>query len=207
MDYNAEITKLENMIESLRKRYELFFIGMEKKPPSSEREQVDRKVRELLGAFITNTGQRYRLQSVVGKYNSYQRYWERILQQIEDGTYERELLKRRIIQKEFAQSKYKKATYVIEEDERSAQPPGGGSGGLDIGEEAIRDLFNSYLQVRQTLGEAVGNMSYEVFKRSIEKQIPQLKEKYKTDAIEFKVSIKGGKATIKAVPVEKEKGE
>lgn len=204
MNYDAEITKLENMIESLKKKYELFFFGMEKKPPSSERDQVDRKVRELLSAFITNTGQRYRLQSVVGKYNSYQRYWDRILQQIEDGTYQRELLKRRIIQKEFAQSRYKKTTYTIGDDESSVQPPAGGSG---ISEGSVRELFDSYIQVKQTLGEVVNNISYEAFKKSLTSQIDKLKEKYKTDSIEFKVSVKGGKATIKAIPIEKDKKE
>ncbi len=207
MDYNAEITKLENMIEALKKKYELFFFGMEKKPPSAERDQVDRKVRELLNAFITNTGQKYRLQSVVGKYNSYQRYWDRILQQIEEGTYQRELLKRRIIQKEFAQSQYKKTTYEIGNEDNVSESQKTNSTSSTVNEGKVKELFESYLQVKQTLGESVNNLSYDSFKRSLEKQIPQLKEKYKTDAIEFKVSIKGGKATIKAVPLNKDKEE
>ena len=202
MDINAEITKLENMIEALRKKYELFFFGLEKKPPNAEREQVDRKVRELLNAFITNTGQRYRLQSVIGKYNTYQRYWDRILQQIEEGTYERELLKRKIIQQEFAKEAYKKKTYTIGEEEAAVS--GGASSSDPLNENSMKELYESYIQVKQTLGEPTENISLEAFKKSLEKQLPVLKEKYGTSDIEFKVSIKGGKATIKAVPINKE---
>jgi hypothetical protein len=202
MDINAEITKLENMIEALRKKYELFFFGLEKKPPNAEREQVDRKVRELLNAFITNTGQRYRLQSVIGKYNTYQRYWDRILQQIEEGTYERELLKRKIIQQEFAKEAYKKKTYTIGEEEAAVS--GGASSRDPLSENSVKELYETYIQVKQTLGEPTGNISLEAFKKSLEKQLPVLKEKYGTSDIEFKVSIKGGKATIKAVPINKE---
>lgn len=201
MDFNAEINRLENMIESLKKKYELYFFGLEKKPPTSEREQVERKLRELLGAFITNTGQRYRLQSVSAKYNSYARYWDRILQQIEEGTYQRELLKRKIIQQEFAQKTYKKQdAYVIGEEE--SHKTAGGSTGSVLSDEYVKELYDNYIQVKQTLGEGTGNITLDAFKRSLEKQLPLLKEKYKTDNIEFKVSIKGGKATIKAVPVD-----
>jgi len=206
MDINAEITKLESMIEMLRKRYELFFFGLEKKPPNAERDQVDRKIRELLGAFITNTGQRYRLQSVVGKYNSYQRYWDRILQQIEEGTYERELLKRKIIQQEFARDAYKKKTYTIGEDEGDSVSNNTDANDA-LNENSVKELYDSYVQVKQTLGEPTNNISLEAFKKSLEKQLPALKEKYGTSDIEFKVSVKGGKATIKAVPANKENSE
>lgn len=204
MDFNVEITKLENMIENLKKKYELFFFGLEKKPPNAERDQVERKLRELLNAFITNSGQRYRLQSVSAKYNSYQRYWDRILQQIEEGTYQRELLKRQIIQKEFAKEAYKKKdVYVIgEEEERAKTPFASASKGLS--DEYVKELYDSYVQVKQTLGESTGNITVEAFKKSLEKQLPVLKEKYKTDNIEFKISVKGGKATIKAVPANKD---
>jgi len=204
MDVNIEITRLENMIENLKKKYELFFFGLEKTPPSAERNQIESKIRELLNAFITNTGQRYRLQSVIGKYNSYQRYWDRILQQIEDGTYQRELLKRQIRQKEFARETYKKnETYVIGEDINDNSPKDTIRVDKGLSDDYVKDLYNSYIQVKQTLGEPVGNISIEGFKKSLEKQLPSIKEKYKTDSIEFKISIKGGKATIKAIPADK----
>ncbi|MGC8928204.1 MAG: MXAN_5187 C-terminal domain-containing protein [Myxococcota bacterium] len=203
MDFNAEITRLENMIEDLKKRYELFFFGLEKKPPNAERDQVERKLRELLNAFITNSGQRYRLKSLSAKYNSYQRYWDRILQQIEDGTYQRELMKRQIIQREFAKEAYKKKdVYVIGEEDENVLEKRATSRGLS--DEYIKELYDSYVQVKQTLGESTGNITVEAFKKSLERQLPILKEKYKTDNIEFKISVKGGKATIKAIPAGKD---
>ncbi|MCX7943317.1 MAG: hypothetical protein N2746_02255 [Deltaproteobacteria bacterium] len=193
------------MIEALKKKYELFFFGLEKKPPNAERDQVDRKVRELLNTFITNAGQRYRLQSVVGKYNSYVRYWERIMQQIEDGTYQRELLKRQIIQKEFAQKTYKKQdTYTIGEDEEKDAYPKKPYTSNGLPDEYVKELYDNYIQVKQTLGETLGNITLDTFKKSLEKQLPLLKEKYKTDNIVFKISVKGGKATIKAIPADRE---
>lgn len=201
MDINSEITKLESMIESLKKKYELFFFGLEKKPPNQDREMIERKIRELLNVFITNTGQRYRLQSVIGKYNSYARYWDRIMQQIEDGTYQRELIKRQILQKEFAQKTYKKQdVYVLDEDRETSKPSAQYN---PLRDEYVKELYDNYIQIKQTLGESTGNISLEAFKKSLEKQLPVLREKYKTDNIEFKISIKSGKATIKAVPIDR----
>ena len=40
---------------------------------------------------IRNTGMRFKLQTTIQRYNTYQQYWQRIVREIENGTYQRDL--------------------------------------------------------------------------------------------------------------------
>ena len=40
---------------------------------------------------IRNTGLRFKLETAIQRYNTYQQYWQRIVREIENGTYQRDL--------------------------------------------------------------------------------------------------------------------
>ena len=54
------------------------------------RKQVVREVFELENTFINNTAQKFKLRSVVQKFNTNKNRWNRIMRQIEEGTYKRD---------------------------------------------------------------------------------------------------------------------
>jgi hypothetical protein len=251
-----DIERFDQAIESLKKKYELFFSGMERKEPTADRAAVERMARQLHTAFITNSAMIYRLRSVATKLTTYQTYWDRVLRQMEEGTFQREIDKRKIVQRDMAiarEAQRKGEAYVSmgeyldgtldgeigkaaeealashardraaakQRDGRAekapaekAGPPGGKpaappsspavprpsappTGGIP--QERVRELYEAYMTARRTLGERNVNVSFEGFARQIDKQIPGLREKYKTGVIDFKVSIKGGKASLRAV--------
>jgi len=91
LDVNLE--ELEVRLERLRALYEQYFLGFEKIEPSVARKDVDRRIYILRREKIRNTGKRFKLQTIVQRYNTFQQYWQRICREIENGTYKRHLLK------------------------------------------------------------------------------------------------------------------
>jgi hypothetical protein len=92
-ELEAEVDDLEPRIERLRALYEQYFMGLEKMEPATLRGEVDRKLWALRKKRIQNTGVRYRLQMLIQRYNTYQQYWQRIMREMERGTYMRDVLR------------------------------------------------------------------------------------------------------------------
>jgi hypothetical protein len=91
----AELTELLDTLESLLERtkilYEQYFMGIQKIPPSQLHKDIERKIRELTQEQIRNTALRFRLNTVTQKFGSYNTYWKRTLQAIEQGRYARDI--------------------------------------------------------------------------------------------------------------------
>src|SRR4051812_23222366 len=66
-------------------------MGIERIEPLILRKDVDRRLWMLRREQIRNTGLRFKLQTTVQRYNSYQQYWARICREIENGTYQRDV--------------------------------------------------------------------------------------------------------------------
>jgi hypothetical protein len=92
-ELDVQINDLETRIDRLKALYEQYFQGIERLEPTVPRKEVDRKLAMLRKEQIRNTAQRFRLQSLVQRYTSYQTHWGRITRQIEEGTYKRDLLR------------------------------------------------------------------------------------------------------------------
>jgi len=87
----ALLDELQVRIDQLKIAYEQYFLGIEKFAPVKERQECARIVRRVQTAQTTNTALRFRLNSLNQRFLSYQTYWNRILRQIEAGTYHRDL--------------------------------------------------------------------------------------------------------------------
>jgi hypothetical protein len=88
-----ELEDLEGRLERLRALYEQYFLGLEKLEPTVLRKDVDRKLWVLRREQIRNTGLRFKFQMLIQRYNTYQQYWTRVVREIENGTYRRDVLK------------------------------------------------------------------------------------------------------------------
>jgi hypothetical protein len=85
------IGDLENRVERLRSLYDQYFMGIERIEPLTMRKDVDRRLWALRREQIRNTGLRFKLETTIQRYNTYQQYWQRIVREIEAGTYQRDL--------------------------------------------------------------------------------------------------------------------
>jgi len=87
---------LEVEVEELKVKYEMYFLGVERKEPHQVRDDLKKKVLRLKERFTRNAGVRFRVQSLHARFISYERLWLRSTREKEEGTYRRDLFKARL---------------------------------------------------------------------------------------------------------------
>jgi len=87
------LAELETRVERLRALYEQYFLGIERLEPQVPRKDVDRRIWQLRREKIRNTARRFKLQTIIQRYNTLQMYWQRICREIDRGTYRRHVLR------------------------------------------------------------------------------------------------------------------
>ncbi|MFO0556311.1 MAG: MXAN_5187 C-terminal domain-containing protein [Polyangiaceae bacterium] len=92
-ELEQNLTELEEKIERVRALYEQYFCGIEKIEPQIPRKDIDRRVALLRKEQIRNTAMRFKFQTLVQRYNTMQQHWGRILREIENGTYKRDVVR------------------------------------------------------------------------------------------------------------------
>jgi hypothetical protein len=88
---DARLEEMGRKMERLRALYESFFMGSERAPPNVPRRELNRLMLEMQQTKINNATMRFRFQSLQQRWVLYTTYWNRNLQEIEAGTYRRDL--------------------------------------------------------------------------------------------------------------------
>jgi hypothetical protein len=92
---NDECGEIEEDLEALKARFEMYFLGVDRREPVREREEMKRRVARLKGEFTRNTGLRFRIETLHARFLSYERMWMRSAREKEAGTYRRDLQRAR----------------------------------------------------------------------------------------------------------------
>jgi hypothetical protein len=92
-DIGELLSELAVKIERVKVLYEQYFMGIEKIEPMVTRREVARALLLLQQQQIRNTGLRFKFNTMLQKWNIYITYWNRILREIDAGTYTRHLAK------------------------------------------------------------------------------------------------------------------
>jgi hypothetical protein len=92
-EIEKELAELETKAEHLRALYEQYFMGHERMEPLVMRRDVDRRVRLLRREQLRNTAQRFKFNTLVQRFNTMQQYWARVVREIENGTYRRDVIR------------------------------------------------------------------------------------------------------------------
>jgi hypothetical protein len=71
---------------------------------------------------------------------------------------------------------------------------------VDAAERQMRELYTQYVSAKKQCGEDVSRLTYDAVAKSVQKQVPEIMTRYNAKSVEFKVVVKDGKATLKAVP-------
>src|SRR6266702_1040947 len=95
-DINDACAKIEEEVEGLKARYEMYFLGLERREPVRDRNELKRQVAKLKGEFVRNTGLKFRIQTLHARFLSYERMWMRSAREKEEGTYRRDVFKARL---------------------------------------------------------------------------------------------------------------
>jgi hypothetical protein len=92
-EVERELEELETRIERLRALYEQYFMGLEKLEPLIPKKDVERRIWVLRRVQVRNTGLRFKFQMLIQRFNTFQQYWLRVVREIDNGTYRRDVLR------------------------------------------------------------------------------------------------------------------
>lgn len=90
-----ECDALEAELAVLRNLFEQYFMGADRHPPTKAHDDFKKRVNRLKSSFIRSTAAKFRVGTLHNKFLTYDRLWMRTLQEIEAGTYKRDLFKAR----------------------------------------------------------------------------------------------------------------
>ncbi|MBN1206397.1 MAG: hypothetical protein JXB05_15905 [Myxococcaceae bacterium] len=112
-----ECEALEEELAALRATYEQYFLGNERLPPTRTHEDLKKRLNRLKTGLVRNTAVKFRISSLHNKFLTYERLWQRTLQEIEAGTYKRDLFKaKRRAQKANAQGERRQGAFELTEE-------------------------------------------------------------------------------------------
>jgi hypothetical protein len=92
-EIDKELEELDTKIDQVRALYEQYFMGMERLEPQKPRQDVERRLKLLRREQIRNTAQRFKFNMLVQKLNTLQTYWGRVVREMENGTFKRDVLR------------------------------------------------------------------------------------------------------------------
>jgi len=97
----AKLDALEKKMDRLRAMYESYFLGLDKRPPEVPRAELQRLMLDMQQTSIRNAALRFRFQTLQQRWASHLNHWNRVLREIESGTYRRDVerTQRRIAQR------------------------------------------------------------------------------------------------------------
>lgn len=97
-----ELSDLEEQLAALRGTYEQYFMGVERRPPAERHRDMKRRINLLRTSSVRQTAVRFRIDTIAQRFLTYERLWNKTLQEMEAGTYTRDLFKARLHAKERA---------------------------------------------------------------------------------------------------------
>ena len=208
-DILKECDAIEDGLEELKVSYEQYFLGIERLPPVKMHDKLKRRFENVKATFNRTTAVQFRVQSLLSKFLTYERLWMRTMQEIENGTYKRDLYKARLRTKQ--RNAEKRPTAQTDPSTNAAgaapqtahsdrSPAGPQAVGRDLSEAKLRVIFDAYLDAKKRCREDVSKITFASVAAKLREQVPTLLEKHKVKSVEFKVVIKDGKAVLRAVP-------
>ena len=215
-----DVDEVESELNALRGLYEQFFLGMEKRPPTRAHERFRKRMAALRTAPARSAAITFRLQSLQASVATYERLWLRTLQEMEDGTYRRDLFKARMRRQNSrpevpaakppepasAAARKPPAQDKAEPAPPPAAPPepvihiAGASPPDPLSETRLRGVYRAYVEAKRRCNEDTTRLSFDAVATSLKKQVPELLERHNARDVEYRVFVKDGKAILRAVP-------
>lgn len=192
-----ELDKLEEDIRRLKNKYDQFFAGITKVPPSFERHQVEAYVHELSKQKMRDNTRRFRFNTILSRYNQFREMWARRIREREEGPID---FRRR------------QALMTAEPSPPPPPPPAQprvtsnpsdpyvrmapGSNG-----EEVRKLYDQIEREHVKLGKQA-SLTLDQLAAMIQKQSDMVREKYNVRTVAFRVETVDGKVKLKAKPLQ-----
>ena len=222
-----ELSFLERNITALRVEYERFFGGELKRPPVQSRRTIEDVLRRAGNAEVEKAVERFRLQSIQSRYNSFVEIWDKRMRAKEEGTTGpvRRLATGAVAPapeatpaaKKPAAKKTDSAADVAallaaaEAAVARTQPPVPAATPPDApaapsvkpkSRVDFTPLFQRYVAARQALGEDVTKLRYEKFEEAVRRQAEEIRKRTGSSRLVFEVQTAEGRVKLVGRPVQ-----
>jgi hypothetical protein len=191
---SEDLDRLDTTIRQLQVKWDLFFNGQEKKPPSDLQAQVEQLIRRYANSEIRNNGERFRYQSLSARYTTFNELWQKRLRSREEG-------------KAFGMHGLRAEQLPppkapAPRSAPGAQRPGPAPGEIRVGdtsrdEDAVQQLYNRFVEERLRAGEAHAPV-FENFRDLIRQQTERIRAEKGAHAVDFRLETRDGKVSLKA---------
>ena len=177
--YDEDLMNLDDGIRRLKVEYDIFFNGHRKKPPDDLRMRVEKIVKKLAECGNMTYGERFRYNTLIGRYYVYRDRWRRRMADKElDATPRSEAPKQKIPAKKSPPPSLDPVSVSITDPAQD--------------EEKVRFLYESLLKVRERNRKAAPILPYEQFSKYISNQTEGIKEKHHCSNVKFTLIFEEG---------------
>lgn len=193
---DEELDKLEEDIRRLKNKYDQFFTGIIKVPPSFERHQVEAFIHEMNKQKMRDNTRRFRFNTILSRFNQYREMWGRKMREREEGPLD---FRRRQAAMSSAPapapppSEARRGTSAAPDPYVRMTPGANG--------EQIRRLYDEIQREHLKLGRPP-NVTIDQLTAMVQKQTDTIREKYHVNTVAFRVETVDGKVKLKAKPLQ-----
>ncbi|MGH9442155.1 MAG: MXAN_5187 C-terminal domain-containing protein [Thermoanaerobaculia bacterium] len=197
MSIEKDFSDFEAAVTRLSREYEVFLYGSRGRLPVESRRQLEGKARALSAQKLDSASDRYRFNSLIGRYNAEVERWDRAVREKEEG------------RGRFARgvsapgSRVAAPASVSSAAAPNASPSPSVQGGSE--DSADRRLFERFVSAKRGRGEDVGKLSFEKFREQLDRERERLKQRMGHGDWEFDVAADAEKVRL-AVRNRKGKG-
>ena len=188
-----ELDKLEEDIRKLKNKYDQFFAGIAKVPPSFDRHQVENYIHEFSKQKIRDNTRRFRFSTMLSRYNQYRELWGRRMREREEGPLD--YRRRQAAMNAPMDEPPQKQRVTSERPDPYVRMAPGANG------EQIRTLYDQIEREHLKMGKRP-NITLEQVAAMVLKQTELVREKYKVNTVAFRVETIDGKVKLKAKPLQ-----
>jgi hypothetical protein len=198
MTLDEQIDFFEEGLRKLKIKYDLFFGGNLRLPPTEDRRRLDVIMHEMNRTHIRDNGRRFRLNTLMGRYNQYRELWARMTREREEGPQDFRRRKAALeAERPVPEQPPVPATppSVTQRPAESYVPVAPGTNG-----DAFRAIYSQITEAQRLLGKGA-SWSLEQVTAMVEKQAESLRARFGVQTIAFRVETVEGKVKLKAKPL------
>ena len=182
-DFTADIEKLDSKVRDLKIQYERYFSDAVENPPAELEREVQRLVRTLQTKPFKQPRDRFRLNGVVQRYQSYKSYWARNQRARETGTFSRDL--------------FKEALRHAHEGNQARDELNERMPGFDI---TLQAVFETYHRALAELGQQDKAIDFDDFSSLIASKLKEAEADYAGETVIYKIVMRDGEVDVDVSP-------
>ncbi len=185
-----ELGELDKGISALRIEYDRYFTGDFKTPPIAKRRQLELLLRYLRNVEVDKAGERFRLGSLLARYNSLTELWEK--KQVAKDEGRLTIFGRPNPPADVPPPPQASTPRTSQASAGDASAPGS----VQPKRVDFTPLFQRYVAARQGAGEDVARLKYEKFEELVRKQAEEIKRRTGAKRLVFEVQTVDGKVKL-----------